>query len=70
MYETGASEEVSCKHLKDLMRQAWKKVNRYRVVRYSLQRPFIEIMLNLVRPTHCMYQHGDGHGYQNDETKD
>ncbi|KAK9214418.1 hypothetical protein WN944_006410 [Citrus x changshan-huyou] len=30
MHETGASEEVAHEHIKDMMRQMWKKVNAYR----------------------------------------
>lgn len=68
MHETGVSEEDARKHIKDLIRRMWKKVNAYRTVDSPLSQTTTEFMLNLVRMSHCMYQHGDGHGVQDQET--
>nr|QBK56507.1 d-limonene synthase [Citrus japonica] len=71
MHETGASEEVAREHIKDMMRQMWKKVNAYTADKDSpLTRTTTEFLLNLVRMSHFMYLHGDGHGVQNQETID
>ncbi|GAY65205.1 hypothetical protein CUMW_239390 [Citrus unshiu] len=71
MQETGASEEVAREHIKDMMRQMWKKVNAYRAVKDSpLSQTTVEFILNVVRVSHFMYLHGDGHGAQNQETMD
>ncbi|KAH9685736.1 Beta-myrcene/(E)-beta-ocimene synthase 2 [Citrus sinensis] len=71
MHETGASEEVAREHIKDMMRQMWKKVNAYRADKDSpLSQNTVDFMLNLVRMSHFMYLHGDGHGAQNQETMD
>ncbi|KAH7525553.1 hypothetical protein JRO89_XSUnG0072200 [Xanthoceras sorbifolium] len=68
MNETGASEEVSRQHIKDQMRQLWKKVNVYRAADSTLSETAIEVMLNIVRMFHSVYLHGDGHAVQ-EETK-
>ncbi|KAH9751659.1 Beta-myrcene/(E)-beta-ocimene synthase 2 [Citrus sinensis] len=71
MHETGASEEVAREHIKDMMRQMWKKVNAYRADKDSpLSQNTVDFMLNLVRMSHFMYLRGDGHGAQNHETMD
>ena len=71
MHETGASEEVAREHIKDMMRQMWKKVNAYTADKDSpLTRTTTEFLLNLVRMSHFMYLRGDGHGAQNQETMD
>ncbi|KAK9214422.1 hypothetical protein WN944_006414 [Citrus x changshan-huyou] len=71
MHETGASEEVAREHIKDMMRQMWKKVNAYRADKDSpVSQNTVDFMLNLVRMSHFMYLHGDGHGAQNQETMD
>ncbi|KAH9751682.1 TPS27 [Citrus sinensis] len=72
MHETGASEEVAHEHIKDMMRQMWKKVNVYRADKDSplSQTTIFEFILNVVRVFHFMYLHGDGHGAQNQETID
>ncbi|KAH9751566.1 Beta-myrcene/(E)-beta-ocimene synthase 2 [Citrus sinensis] len=71
MHETGASEEVAREHIKDMMRQMWKKVNAYRADKNSpLSQTTVEFILNVVRVSHFMYLNGDGHGAQNQETMD
>ncbi|GAY65200.1 hypothetical protein CUMW_239360 [Citrus unshiu] len=71
MHETGASEEVAREHIKDMMRQMWKKLNAYRADKNSpLSQTTVEFILNVVRVSHFMYLHGDGHGAQNQETMD
>ncbi|KAK0579342.1 hypothetical protein LWI29_024861 [Acer saccharum] len=64
MNETGASEEVARQHIKDLMRQLWKKVNAYRAADSILSETSIQLMFNLVRSSHCVYLYGDGHAAQ------
>ena len=75
MHETSASEEAAREHIKNLIRQMWKKV-MMDVSRASnnkdspLSQITNEFILNLVRVSHFMYLHGDGHGVQNQETMD
>ena len=71
MHETGASEEVTREHIKDVMRQMWKKVNAYRADKDSpLSQTTVDFILNLVRMSHFMYLDGDRHGIRNQENMD
>ncbi|KAK8618333.1 hypothetical protein V6N13_132327 [Hibiscus sabdariffa] len=69
MHGNGVPEEAAREHIKNLMREAWKKVNVHRATASPLSQTAIGIILNLVRTAHCFYQHGDGHGSQNHKTK-
>nr|WHL34555.1 terpene synthase 9 [Aquilegia yabeana] len=71
MHETGASEEAAREHIKYLINEAWKKMNKARVANYAfLDEPFISSAPNLARQAQCVYQYGDGHGIPDQETKD
>ena len=70
MNESGASEEDAHEYIKYLISATWKKMNQDRVASSPFSQIFIEIALNLARMAQCMYQHGDGHGVGNHETKD
>nr|GME04121.1 terpene synthase 10-like [Ipomoea batatas] len=49
--------------------ETWKKMNKARVEDCPFSETFIEVAMNLARVSHCMYQHGDGHGTKNLETQ-
>ncbi|XVF15081.1 hypothetical protein REPUB_Repub09cG0118500 [Reevesia pubescens] len=71
MHETGASEEEARQHIRKLIDSAWKKMNADRIGDHSpLSHTFIQIALNLARMSQYIYQHGDGHGIEDQETKD
>ncbi|XP_031260215.1 (R)-limonene synthase 1, chloroplastic-like isoform X1 [Pistacia vera] len=71
MNDTNCSEEVSREHMKHLMRQLWKKINFYRAdTNCPLPKTIKEMILNLVRTSHCVYLHGDGHGIEGQEVTD
>ena len=70
MNEVGVSEEEARQHIKSLIDQTWKHLNKDRVANSPFSRTFIEIATNLARMAQCMYQYGDGHGIQDRETKD
>ncbi|RVW76566.1 (-)-alpha-terpineol synthase [Vitis vinifera] len=70
MYETGASEEDARKHISYLIGETWKKLNEDRTAESPFPETFIGIATNLARMAQCMYQHGDGHGIEDGETKD
>ncbi|KAK8524376.1 hypothetical protein V6N12_029242 [Hibiscus sabdariffa] len=61
MHGNGVSEDADREHIKNLMREAWKKVKVHRAAASPLFQTVIGIILNLVRTAHCIYQHGDGH---------
>ncbi|CAA2975160.1 terpene synthase 10-like [Olea europaea subsp. europaea] len=70
MNETGASEDELRKHIRFLICETWKKINKGRDANCPFSQTFIEIAVNLARMVQYMYQYGDGHGIQNHETKD
>ncbi|KAL7233761.1 hypothetical protein ACSBR1_017382 [Camellia fascicularis] len=70
MHETGVSEEDAREHIKYLIGETWKKMNRDRVMDSPFSQTFIEIAMNLARMAQCMYQYGDGHCAQGRETED
>ena len=70
MYETGGSEEDARKHISYLIGETWKKLNEDGAVESPFLETFIGIATNLARKAQCMYQHGDGHGIEDGETKD
>ncbi|KAK1375192.1 Monoterpene synthase [Heracleum sosnowskyi] len=69
MNDTGVSEEVARKHMKGLMKQKWAKLIQCRYSKdYPLSWSFVEIILNLVRTSHCVYNAGnDGFGVEDEE---
>ncbi|MBA0739443.1 hypothetical protein Gogos_012716 [Gossypium gossypioides] len=71
MHETSCSEEESREQVKTLIDATWKRMNEeYLMSQSSLSLPFKHIALNLARMAQCMYQYGDGHGVEDQETKD
>ncbi|KAG2709344.1 hypothetical protein I3843_05G213100 [Carya illinoinensis] len=70
MNDTGASEEVAREYIRSLISTTWKKFNEERAANSPFSETFIEIAMNVARMAQCMYEHGDGHGIGNQETKD
>ncbi|KAL2460391.1 cineole-1 [Abeliophyllum distichum] len=70
MKETGTSEDEAHKHMRSLIRETWKKMNKVQDANCPFSQTFIEIAVNLARMGQYMYQYGDGHGNQNSETKE
>lgn len=70
MHEAGVSEDEARQHIKWLISETWKQMNADRIADSPFSQTFIEIATNLARMAQCMYQHGDGHGIQDRETKD
>ncbi|XP_042487129.1 alpha-terpineol synthase, chloroplastic-like [Macadamia integrifolia] len=69
MQQTGASEDVARKHIKNMISETWKKVNNDLYTNgFLLPQPFIMTMINHARMSICMYQYGDGHAELDDES--
>ncbi|CAI9282417.1 unnamed protein product [Lactuca saligna] len=63
MHESGVCEKVARTYIKTLIDQAWREMIKARVAcSQELTDPFIDMAINLSRISHCVYQHGDGHG--------
>ena len=69
MNETGASEEDAREHIRCMISATWKKMNDVRVASSPFSQTYIDISFNVARMAQYMYQHGDGHGAGNHETK-
>nr|AXY92167.1 terpene synthase 2 [Rhodomyrtus tomentosa] len=72
MNETGASEEATREHVRNMVHEAWKQMNKDVFEDYPFPGfgPFLGACLNLARASQCFYQYGDGHGLPDNETKD
>ncbi|XP_030462407.1 (+)-alpha-terpineol synthase-like [Syzygium oleosum] len=71
MNETGASEEAAQEHIRHLVRETWKRMNRavFENNLYPGFGPFLNAGLNLARASQCFCQYGDEHGLSDHETK-
>ncbi|XP_015062510.1 (-)-camphene/tricyclene synthase, chloroplastic-like [Solanum pennellii] len=70
MNDTGVSEEEARKHINLLIKETWEVMNKDQISKQVLfSEEFIRIVFNFSRTSHCMYQHGDGHGIQNSHIK-
>ncbi|MBA0702939.1 hypothetical protein Goari_026843, partial [Gossypium aridum] len=70
MHESGAYEEEAHEHIRKLIDSTWKKINEDQMAKLPFSGKFIEITKNIVRVPLLMYQNGDGHGIENEETKE
>lgn len=70
MHESGRSEENARNYIKKLIDQTWKKMNKDILRGSSFSKDFRTAAMNLARIAQCMYQHGDGFGIPDRETKD
>ncbi|XP_016477040.1 (R)-linalool synthase TPS5, chloroplastic-like isoform X2 [Nicotiana tabacum] len=65
MNEKGVSEEEAKEGIRILIKETWELMNKDQMEELLFSETFIGIALNFSRASHCMYQHGDGHGIQN-----
>ncbi|KAG7968174.1 hypothetical protein I3843_08G139800 [Carya illinoinensis] len=65
-----ANEKDAREHIRYLISEAWKKMNKERATNSSFTQAFIEYAMNLARTAQYIYQYGDRNGIQDHETKD
>ncbi|KAI3997451.1 hypothetical protein MKX01_008058 [Papaver californicum] len=71
MHQTGVSESIAREHIKHMISLSWKKMNITLSSRSGyLPSSFINTAQNLARTSLYMYQHGDGFGIPDRETKE
>uniref|UniRef100_A0A6N2M5J2 Terpene synthase metal-binding domain-containing protein n=1 Tax=Salix viminalis TaxID=40686 RepID=A0A6N2M5J2_SALVM len=70
MHETKVLEEKAHDHIRNLIRNTWKKINDYRFANPRTSQTFIGVAMNLARMAQCMYRYGDARGFGDLETKD
>lgn len=69
MRESGVNEDDATKHIRNLLHETWKKMNKDRVTHSPFPRPFVDTAINLARISECTYQYGDGHGAPDRKSK-
>lgn len=69
MKETGDSEEGAREKVKEMVIEIWKKMNKCEMEEMTLKSAGVTRLMNMARGGHCCYEHGDGHGIQDKETK-
>ncbi|XP_017979597.1 PREDICTED: probable terpene synthase 9 [Theobroma cacao] len=70
MTQEGVSEEEARDHVKALIRNLWKKLNKV-IVKDSLRAPdIVKVAVEMTRCTHRIYQYGDWFGIQSKENQD
>ncbi|XP_065873531.1 terpene synthase 10-like isoform X1 [Euphorbia lathyris] len=71
MNESGASEDEARQYIQCLISETWKKMTKQGCIESPLlSKAFIGIAMDLARMAQCAYQHGDGYGIPDGETKD
>ncbi|XP_077233475.1 alpha-terpineol synthase, chloroplastic-like [Tasmannia lanceolata] len=70
MHETGASEAVAREHIRGLISDTWKKMNKDSISCSLFPEPFISSALGGARISHYYYQDNDGFGDPNNQTKE
>lgn len=70
MREANVSEEVARKHIRSVISNTWKKINKECIIQSPLFKPLVKYTTNTARVTHFIYQNGDGFGVQDRETRD
>ncbi|KAF8411659.1 hypothetical protein HHK36_004217 [Tetracentron sinense] len=69
MHESGVSEKIALEHIKHLIAELWKKMNKDRVSSRFPQL-FTSFAINIPRAAQCIYQYGDGYGVPDIDTKE
>nr|ADP37189.1 (-)-beta-bisabolene synthase [Santalum album] len=70
MTQTGATEEAAREHIKGLVHEAWKGMNKCLFEQTPFAEPFVGFNVNTVRGSQFFYQHGDGYAVTESWTKD
>ncbi|KAH1064555.1 hypothetical protein J1N35_029542 [Gossypium stocksii] len=69
MIEKRVSEEKAHGHIKELISNSWKKINK-EILNNRFPQVIVNLSKNMARTTQCMYHHGDGLGTSTGVTKD
>ncbi|CAL5327449.1 unnamed protein product [Camellia sinensis] len=69
MREANVSEEIARKHIRTTIKDTWNKINHEFITQSPFLRPFVKYTINTDRVDHFIYQHGDGFGNQDRETR-
>nr|QEQ13278.1 terpene synthase [Lilium hybrid cultivar] len=68
MRETNEPEDVSREYIQNLVDHSWKELNQ-EYIRTHLPKNFMNVVVNMARASHCIFQYGDGIGDSTGTTK-
>ncbi|KAI3961565.1 hypothetical protein MKW92_032759 [Papaver armeniacum] len=68
MQETNVSENDAREHIKGLIMETWKEMNRFLFDSSPFDRSFVNLVLNFARTSLFMYQYGDGLGAEHSKS--
>ncbi|KAI3961571.1 hypothetical protein MKW92_032765 [Papaver armeniacum] len=68
MQETNVSENDAREHIKGLIMETWKEMNRFLFDSSPFDRSFVNLVLNFGRTSLFMYQYGDGLGAEHSKS--
>ncbi|KAI3961573.1 hypothetical protein MKW92_032767 [Papaver armeniacum] len=68
MQETNVSENDAREHIKGLIMETWKEMNRFLFDSSPFDRSFVNLVLNFARTSLFMYQYGDGLGVEHSKS--
>ncbi|XP_017221211.1 terpene synthase 10-like [Daucus carota subsp. sativus] len=66
MSDTGCTEEEAHAHMKDLMRNYWRQMNKCRLQDTPVPLQAVDYIFDLLRATHYTYRDGDGYSVQHE----
>ncbi|KAL7213323.1 hypothetical protein ACSBR2_015939 [Camellia fascicularis] len=69
MREANVSEEIARKKIRTTIKDTWNKINHEIITQSPFLQPFVKYTVNTARVAHFIYQHGDGFGNQERETR-
>lgn len=72
MHEMNVSEKEAEEHIKNMIKNTWKKINGQCLKKEShklLPCSFVKVTTNVARMVQCLYQFGDGFGIEDRETR-
>lgn len=69
-HEKGVSEEVAIEHVKNLVNESWKKLNKHLILGSPFSRNYVRTTMDFLKTAHWFYLHGDGFGSQRERTFD
>nr|ANB66345.1 terpene synthase [Camellia sinensis] len=69
MRVANVSEEIARKKIRTSIKDTWNKINHEFITQSPFLQPFVKYTVNTARVAHFIYQHGDGFGNQDRETR-
>lgn len=62
MHEANVSEAIAREHIRGLIDEIWKEMNKEYVTNHVFPRAFADAAVGLARRAECVYVNGDGFG--------